>query len=243
MPAEDVERTDDAERRKRQWRLLDEWHHATTRTNSMATSKQASDRLAELSQRAFDALAVDASPAAVKALKERLQPLAAELLFEWLTGDQRFESQSQQTEYWLSRFYDEVFADEQPDATHIYTRFGLTLPRAGYVARLLRARGTATWRQAARVELTKRLKEREASARQEQAEGQGQISEYDIGLSPGASDELRVLYDRLVATTNEADQPKPPKAKPSFGGLRWLSVPGDTLLQILKLLEPQGKAK
>jgi len=209
----------------------------------MTTSKQARDRFTELSQRAFDALAVDASPEAVKTLQERLQPLAAELVLEWLTGDKRFESQSQQTEYWLSRFYDEVFVDEQPDATRIYTRFGLSLPRAGYVARLLRARGTATWRQAARAELAKRLKEREASARQEEAEGQGQSSDYEIGLSPGASDELRVLYDRLVATTNEVDQPKPPKSKPSFGGLRWLLVPADTLLQILKLLDPPRKAK
>lgn len=209
----------------------------------MATTKPATERLTELSQRAFDALITDASAEAANKLRERLQPFAAELMLEWLSGEKRFESQSQQTEYWLSRFYDEIFTDEQPDATRIYARFGLTLPRAGYVARLLRARGTAIWRQAARTELSKRLKEKEASALQEQADGQAQIIEYDIGLSPGASDELRVLYDRLVATTDEAERPKPPKTKPSFGGLRWLSVPAETLLQMLKLLEPQGKAK
>lgn len=209
----------------------------------MATSNQTPDRLGDLSQRAFDALVTDASPEAVKALQGRLQPFAAELLLEWLAGEKRFESQSQQTEYWLSRFYEEFFTDEQPDATRIYARFGLSLPRAGYVARLLRARGTATWRKAARAELKGRLKEKEASALQLQEEGQAQVQEYDIGLSSGAADELRVMYDRLVALAKEAEQPKPPKAKPSFGGLRWLSVPAETLLLVLKQLDAEGKMK
>lgn len=209
----------------------------------MATNKPAPDRLTELTQRAFEALSIDASPESAARLGERIAPFAAELLLEWVSGERRFESQSQQTEYWLARFYDEIFTDEQPDATRIYARFGLTLPRASYVARLLRARRTATWRQAARTELKKRLKEKEASALQEQADGQAHIIEYDIGLSPGAADELRVLYDRLVATSDAGTQPKPPKARPALGGLRWLSVPAETLLLVLKLLDAQGKIK
>jgi hypothetical protein len=208
----------------------------------MATTL-APDRLGDLAQRALDALATDASGAATARLKERLGPLATELMLEWLTGDKRFDSQSQQTEYWLSRFYDEIFTDEQPEASRIYTRFGLPLARAGYVARLLRAHATATWRKAARVELKQRLKEKEASALQEQAQGRGHIAEYDIGLSPGAADELRVQYDRLVGAAVLAAQPKPPKPKPSFGGLRWLTVPAQTLLLVIQRLDMEGQVK
>jgi hypothetical protein len=212
----------------------------------MATSDepQLSARLSQLHQRALDALSTDASAQSVQKLTDGLHLLAAELMLEWLTGEKRFESQSQQTEYWLARFYDEMYPDEQPDATHIYSRFGLTLPRAGYFARLLRARATATWRSAARLELAKRLGEKKASALQEKADGQSSITDYDIGLSPGAADELRVQYDRLIASLAEGVQPRPPKVKPAFGGLRWLSVPADTLLLMLDRLEqPERGAK
>lgn len=66
-----------------------------------------------LLERAQVLLSTDASPAAKKNLKSGLDGLAATLLLEWLVGDKRFEGQSQQTEYWLSRFYEEIFVDEQ----------------------------------------------------------------------------------------------------------------------------------
>jgi hypothetical protein len=119
--------------------------------------KPEDDARKALLERAQALLSTDASPVAKKNIKSNLESLAATLLLEWLVGDKRFESQSQQTEYWLSRFYDSVFVDEQPDATRIYERFGVNLPRAGYLARLLRARRAAQWRQAARAELKTQL--------------------------------------------------------------------------------------
>lgn len=83
---------------------------------------------------------------------------------KWVVGEKRFESQSQQREYWLSRFYEEVFIDEQPDATRIYERFGMSLPRAGYLSRLLRARRIAQWRHAARLELKRQLERKRQAA-------------------------------------------------------------------------------
>jgi hypothetical protein len=208
----------------------------------MAT-KQPPSRVDELLQRANGALITDATRQSATKLEQRLQPLAAELLLEWLVGEKRFESQSQQTEYWISRFYEEIFIDEQPDVTRIYSRFGIPLARASYVARLLRARATTTWRKAARVELKKRLNDKKASALQEKKDGQAHIIEYDIGLSTGAADELRVMYDRIVAATGEAEQPKPPRAKPSFGGLRWVSVPAETLLLVLDQIVREGDTR
>jgi hypothetical protein len=86
-------------------------------------------RLAALTERAQQSLSVEASDGARERLRERLQTVAAELALEWIVGERRFENQSQQTEYWLARFYEEIFLDEQPEATRIYARFGLPLPR------------------------------------------------------------------------------------------------------------------
>jgi hypothetical protein len=189
-----------------------------------------------LVERAQAALKLDASSAAQKLAKAKLDALASTLLLEWLVGDRRFESQSQQTEYWLSRFYEEIFIDEQPDATRIYERFGVSLPRASYLARLLRARRTAQWREAARVELKTQLERYKAAAEQEKKEGRGHTTEFDMSLSPGAADELRVMYDRIAAFIPERERPKPPKARPSFGNSRWLGVPAETILQLLDTL-------
>src|SRR5262245_4249942 len=116
-------------------------------------AKPAEDALKVLVERAQAALKLGASPAAQKLAKTKLEALATTLLLEWLVGDKRFQSQSQQMEYWLCRFYEEIFIDEQPDATSIYERFGVSISRAAYLARLLRTRRATQWRQAARVEL------------------------------------------------------------------------------------------
>jgi hypothetical protein len=195
------------------------------------------DAYAALLGRARAAIAIDASAAAGEHVQTRLERLASTLLLEWLVGEKRFESQSQQTEYWLSRFYEEIFEDEQPDATRIYERFGLSLPRAAYLARLLRARRVAQWRQAAGLEMKTQLERYKARAEAAQGEGQGHITEFDLSLSAGAADELRVLYDRIAGFVPERERPRPPKAKPSFGASRWLAVPADTLLQLLAALE------
>jgi hypothetical protein len=190
----------------------------------------------QLVNRARTALAGDASEASIQLLDQNLERLCITLLLEWLIGDQRFESQSQQAEYWLARFYDEIFEDEQPDATRIYQRFSLSLPRATYVARLLRARRVAQWRHAAQVELRTELERARETAENYQKEGRAAFEECDVSLSPGAADELRVLYDRLATFKAESERPRPPRAKSSFGATRWFGMPAETLLLLLASL-------
>lgn len=205
-------------------------------------AKAGDEALKALLERAQTVLSSDASTAAKKNVKANLEGLATTLLLEWLVGDKRFESQSQQTEYWLSRFYEELFTDEQPDATRIYERFAISLPRAGYIARLLRARRVSQWREAARAELKTQLERYKARAEEAKKDGQGHVTEFDVSLSPGAADELRVVYDRLAEFVPERERPKPPKAKPSFGNTRWLGVPADTLTMILDSFAKGEKA-
>jgi hypothetical protein len=199
-------------------------------------AKADEDARKALIERALSVLSIDASASAKKNLKSNLEDLGTTLLLEWLVGDKRFESQSQQTEYWLSRFYEVIFVDEQPDATRIYERFGISLPRASYLTRLLRARRAAQWRQAARAELKTQLERHKAAALTAEKEGQAHVQDFDLSLSSGAADELRVLYDRIAAFMPEKERPRPPKPRPSFGNSRWLGVPAETLLLALKAL-------
>jgi hypothetical protein len=194
-----------------------------------------------LLDRAKTSLSADASDAAKKNIEENIERVAAALVLEWLLGEKRFESQSQQTEHWLARFYEELFNDEQPDPTRIYARFNLSLPRSGYLARMLRARHAAQWRSAARKEVKAQLTRHKKAAEQAKSEGQAHIVDFDLSLSAGAADELRVLYDRISDLTNESERPRPPKIKPTFGGSRWFGMPADTLLLILKRIDEEAK--
>ncbi len=191
--------------------------------------------------RAKASLTTDASPAAQKNVEDILERLMSELVLEWLLGEKRFESQSQQTEYWISRFYEAIFNDEQPDPTKIYARFGLSLPRAAYVARMLRARHAAQWRAAARKEVKAQLTRHKKSADEAKKEGRVHVIEFDLSLSPGAADEMRVIYDRISEFANDKERPRPPKPKPSYGASRWLSMPAETLLLILERIDAEAK--
>ncbi|TSD89155.1 hypothetical protein FFK22_009275, partial [Mycobacterium sp. KBS0706] len=113
----------------------------------MAEDADRRDRVA----RAKAALEIDASPASRKRIESGYEALCVDLVSEWVLGERRHETQGQQAEAWIARFYDALHGDEQPDANRIYARYQLGLPRAQYLARLLRARRTAQWRAAARL--------------------------------------------------------------------------------------------
>jgi len=196
----------------------------------------ANDPLTALLDRARSNLAIEASDTVRAKLDSRLQALAAELALEWIVGDKRFESQGQQTEHWLARIYEELFADEQPEAKQIYARFGFSLPRSQYIARLLLARRSSHWRTAARAEVKAALEAVEAKALVAQRAKSAQTQRFDLSLSRGGYDELVVLYDFMAGAVEGQNRPAPPKRIPSSPTLIWFSLTAQTALEILKLL-------
>lgn len=186
-----------------------------------------------LLERSRTALSADASPATKERLASDLEALATTLFLEWLTGDKRFETMGQQTEFWLSRFYESIFLDEQPNAAQIYERFAIPLPRAGYMARMLRARSQMQWKDAARVELRDRLTERKAASESAKKEGRAHTEEFEVRLSLGATDELRVVYDRLALFGQGTELPRAPRVKSGFGNTRVVVLLAETILLLL----------
>ncbi|OWK21496.1 hypothetical protein AJ88_24100 [Mesorhizobium amorphae CCBAU 01583] len=137
---------------------------------------EADERLSQLLKRAIDNLSLEASEPTRQMLAKRLEKLAAELALEWIIGERRFENVTNRLEYWLARLYEDIFLDEQPDATRIYSRLGFALPRSQYLARLLIARRSAHWRQAARKEVADALSQIEKKALEAMRRSKAQLS-------------------------------------------------------------------
>ncbi|MDR6292839.1 MULTISPECIES: hypothetical protein [Inquilinus] len=203
----------------------------------MAEDADRRDRLA----RAKAALEIDASPEARARIKAGYEALCVDLVSAWVLGEKRFESQGQQAEDWIARCYEALHSDEQPDAARIYARFQLGLPRAQYLARLLRARRSAQWRAAARAELRQALQRAETMSREAAAVGRAQIQRFDLSLSRGAYDELVVLYDAVASAVTGGDRPAPPTKRPSSPTLTWFSITAETILALLDALPEETK--
>jgi hypothetical protein len=189
---------------------------------------------------AITALKAQASPPSQARIDELFDALCIELIAEWIAGETRFESQTQQTEYWLTRCYEELFSDEQPDPTRLYTRFALSLPRAQYLARLLRVRMAPAWQSTVREELRHCLEDVEADAREADHLLQAKTQRFDCSLSRGAYDALLVLYE---AATGDAtgQRAAPPRVLPSSPNIVWFSVTAETILAVLTTLRHEAR--
>ncbi len=137
-------------------------------------------------------------------------------------------------EYWLARIYEALYPDEQPNASRLYLRFGLPLPRAQYLTRLLLARRSAHWRDTAHAEVVAVLEPWEKDAAEAKKKGVGSSTPYKLSLSRGAYDELIVIYDRMAAPVAAKDRPSPPKREPSSPTMVWFQI---SALGVLALLE------
>lgn len=191
--------------------------------------------------RAKAALEIDASPASRKRIEAGYEALCVDLVSEWVLGERRHETQGQQAEAWIARFYDALHGDEQPNANRIYARYQFGLPRAQYLARLLRARRTAQWRAAARAELRQVLERAEADARAAAETGRAQVQRFELSLSRGGYDELVTHYDSIAAAIAGGDRPAPPAKKPSSPTLTWFSITAETILALVDALRKEDR--
>jgi len=192
--------------------------------------------VSNLLARAQGNLSVDASDEVKKRIDEKLREVASELALEWISGERRFESQSQQIESWLARLYEELFVDEQPTPARIYARFGLPLSRSQYFSRLLFTRRAGHWRDRARQDLKEQLRSFKDKAERAIHEKRGKTQSYEMSLSRGAFEELVPLYDRLADVASGEDRPAPPKRIPGVGTFVRCSITAEVVLALINEL-------
>jgi hypothetical protein len=187
------------------------------------------------------ALVAQASPSSRARIEAKLDAICVELVCEWIVGEARFESQTQQVEHWLGRFYQELWLDERPDPARLYARFGVSLPRAQYLARLLRARLAPAWRSAAREEVRRCLETVEADACEAGRQSQAKTQRFDCSLSRAAYDELLALYEATASQDAAGQRPAPPRVLPSSPNIAWFSLTAETVLAVLAALRDTGR--
>lgn len=192
--------------------------------------------MSDIVEAARAALSIDTSKETQQRIQKQFDRLCIELVSEWVTGERRFESVSQQAEYWLARLYEEFYLDEQPEATRLYARFRLPLPRAQYVTRLLLARRAAQWRVAARREVESTLARSESPARDAIKAKEGQVQRFETSLSKGGYEELIVTYEFVVRPIKDGERPAPPRKLPSSPAVTWFSITAETLIAVLEHL-------
>jgi hypothetical protein len=83
--------------------------------------KRSSQQRQELRAKAIAALGWRCSPVSQARIDEGFDGLCIELISEWILVEPRLESQTQQSEYWIGRVYEDLIIDEQPDPTTLYT--------------------------------------------------------------------------------------------------------------------------
>jgi hypothetical protein len=203
-------------------------------------AKRSSQERAELRAKAIRALKARASPASQERIDQSFDELCIELISEWIVGEPRHESATQQAEYWIGRVYDDLITDEQPDPTRMYTRFSLSLPRAQYIARLLRAQQAGPWRASATAELRQCLENLEASAKPFGGSLRAKTERFERGISRGAFDELIVLYETAAVLVVDGARPSPPRRIPSSPGIAWFSITAETVLFLLAAIRKGG---
>ncbi|MFK0206322.1 hypothetical protein [Agrobacterium sp. NPDC090283] len=165
--------------------------------------------------------------------------IAADLFFEWLLNERRFETMSQATEHYVAKVEEKLYPDDPPNPTKLYERYSLPLARARYLARILLARRSARWREGARRELLAKLNEKRVDA--EAAEAAGRLSqEFDCVLSRPAYDEFQVLYEWARANPVANRPLAPPRVISTFVQEVTVRIRCQVILVVIDILNQRG---
>ncbi len=215
------------------------------------TTKTLDEMLAELTEEAVRNLSRGADDETSARVKADLPKIAAILALEWITGDRRSETISQQTQSWLTFLYERLYTDEEPSAADIFARFDLPLSRAQYLARMLPAQFSQE-----RAEQGEKLDRQRAQSASDEARGElGRAFEphvqditdanarqkpFDIAVSRAAYDELLAIID-LQETGAGAELLRPPQRTASTPARIYFTIRGYTLLRVLDALNGDSR--
>lgn len=167
---------------------------------------------------------------------ERFAALAFRLFYDWITGAKRYRSLTEQYIEWVANIYTELLPpEESPNVFRLYNKFNIPHGQATYICRVLNERALAHWRERAVAELRIALEEK-----REKAQGFVDKAEPErmmvVKVSNLASLELRNITNTLFSVDHSI---LPPTVSSSYGEIRSVSVPAQTLLRVLTHFEEQ----
>jgi len=118
----------------------------------------------------------------------RLVELATAAWVDWLSGEKRYTSMTQQYADWVEAIYVELLpGDERPSTERLYNYFNMPYGQAQYVARVLNNKSLAVWRRQAHDQLKEMMAKR--------------LAEVEHWLADGGSDPhttVELVMDKLA---------------------------------------------
>jgi hypothetical protein len=160
----------------------------------------------------------------------RFANLAVSALSDWLTGNKRYRSLTEQYIDWVEQVYTDLLPQEEaPSTERIYNSLNMPYGQAAYISRVLASKTLVHWRTIAAKELRDALKDAEKNARQYVKDGdQGQG--VNIQVSQVAVHELI----RVCSTRRRSDRSYlMPQPGASSGDFRFVSIPACTIVDLI----------
>ena len=162
-------------------------------------------------------------------LLKEFATLGFEHLYQWLSGEERYRSITDQHIAWLQDVYTRLLPEtEVPSYARLYGKFNIPYGRAGYLIRVLNETGLPHLRSQARAELRELLGSEYETAQEAINDNRPDVS-IGIRMSSLASRELRSILNHLcqVDPTTEL-----PVKSSSYGDVKTVFVPVSTVLRV-----------
>jgi len=157
--------------------------------------------------------------------------LAFETFAEWITGQTRFRSLTEQHIAWVEALYEALLpAGEVPTVERLYNGFNMTHGQAAYISRVLGEKNLPRWRQQATKEVKDALKKKKEVAQKWVADDNA-VKECEVRLSKLAGRELLRLAEQVC---RDDDKLQLPKLRSKGTDLAAVAVPAGTLLKLLE---------
>jgi hypothetical protein len=169
-------------------------------------------------------------PAKVDNLCNTFAQLAFFEWSNWLSGDRRFLSLTEQTIERVAQIYQKILNTQQPKVSQLYNQLNLPHGQASYICRVLNERTLSVWRKQGLTELKKALLQKRKTASDYVAANEGEVA-ITIAITKIALLELQRCYEEL--RTKSPDLP-PPKRRSSFGDSCEIDLPSVTIVRLLE---------
>jgi hypothetical protein len=156
--------------------------------------------------------------------------LADEAWVSWLSGGKRYTSLSEQYTDWIEKIYNRFLPDDPPSVDRLSNSFNVPYGQAQYMARVLKERNTAEWRDKALTELKERLSEKEKKITSEEWRD---VDKADINMSKSAAIQLeRIIWDLYRQSPEDVDIP----SRSGWGDLTAVKITVGTLKKVCEHL-------
>ena len=159
-----------------------------------------------------------------------LAQLAMAAWLDWLSGEQRYTSLTQQYADWVEAIYLNLLLEEEaPSIDRLYNNFNIPYGQAQYITRMLNNKTMTFWRQRAIERLRAMMEEKLPQVEDNLAANDSWVPA-ELVVDKLAYLELRTVCDRLFELAPGELLPPDYKTK---GGLYLVSIPAGSFKAIL----------